>query len=137
MKPSSRSRIERPILPSFKRCPKDERQSPSPKFLSKGMPFSREEDNCILSPPTTDPSLWPSIKLKRLLKYPYTRPYTSTDKPHIEHLNALIRQYIPKGSSFINITHKQFSNIQNKLNHRPRKKLEYRTPFEGFFLNLP
>ncbi|ERJ86664.1 hypothetical protein HMPREF1989_01076 [Porphyromonas gingivalis F0566] len=31
--------------------------------------------------------------------------------------NALIRQYIPKGSSFIDITTKQISIIQNKLNY--------------------
>ncbi|KGO03532.1 hypothetical protein HQ42_00350 [Porphyromonas gulae] len=31
----------------------------------------------------------------------FARRYTSTDKPHIEHLNALTRQYLPKGVSFI------------------------------------
>ena len=30
-----------------------------------------------------------------------------------------------------------FHYIQNKLNHRPRKKLGFRTPFECFFLNFP
>ena len=30
----------------------------------------------------------------------FARPYRSTDKPHIEHANALIRQYLPKHSSF-------------------------------------
>ena len=37
-------------------------------------------------------------KIEKTFKIPvfFARPYPSTDKPHIEHLNALIRQYIPK-----------------------------------------
>lgn len=66
----------------------------------------------------------------------FARPYRSTDKPHIEHLNALIRQYIPKGTSFAKITDKQIRDIEWKLNNRPRKKLNYKSPFEVFFLNL-
>ena len=30
----------------------------------------------------------------------FAHPYRSTDKPHIEHANALIRQYLLKYSSF-------------------------------------
>lgn len=77
-------------------------------------------------------------KIEKRLKVPvyFARPYTSTDKPHIEHLNALIRQYLPKHSSFIDITPKQLALIEQKLNNRPRKKLNFSTPFECFFLNL-
>lgn len=66
----------------------------------------------------------------------FARPYRSTDKPHIEHANKLIRQYFPKGSSFANITQADCKRIQDKLNHRPRKKLGYKTPFHVFNLNL-
>ena len=34
----------------------------------------------------------------------FAHPYRSTDKPHIEHANALIRQYLPKHSSFEGLT---------------------------------
>ena len=34
----------------------------------------------------------------------FARPYRSTDKPHIEHANALIQQYLPKHSSFEGLT---------------------------------
>ncbi len=34
----------------------------------------------------------------------FARPYRSTNKPHIEHANALIRQYLPKYSSFEGLT---------------------------------
>ena len=66
----------------------------------------------------------------------FARPYRSTDKPHIEHANALIRQYLPKHSSFDCLTKGDLKEIEWKLNKRPRKKLGYRTPHEVFYLNL-
>ena len=60
------------------------------------------------------------------------RPYRSADKPHIEHTNALIRQYLPKHSSFVGLTAKEVKEIEWSLNNRPRKKLGYRTPHEVF-----
>ncbi len=53
-------------------------------------------------------------------------PYRSTDKPHIEHANALIRQYLPKHASFAKLTTKEIKDIECALNNRPRKKLGYR-----------
>ena len=76
--------------------------------------------------------------IERALKIPvyFARPYCSSDKPHIEHLNALIRQYIPKGTSFDALSHKHIRDIEKQLNNRPRKKLNFRTPYEVFLLNL-
>jgi len=59
-------------------------------------------------------------------------PYSSWQRGLNENTNGLIRRYIPKRSEFINITHKEIMMIQNSLNHRPRKALEYKTPFEVF-----
>ena len=44
----------------------------------------------------------------------------------------LIRQYIPKGSDFNEVTDKYIEQIENILNNRPRKKLGYLTPNEKF-----
>ncbi len=76
-------------------------------------------------------------QIERSLKIPvyFAKPYCSCDKPRIEHLNALIRQYILKRSSFKNLTSVEIQHIENKLNHRPRKKLGYKTPFEVFILH--
>ena len=52
-----------------------------------------------------------------------------------ENTNGLIRQYFTKGSSFENITDEQVEEVMNKLNHRPRKKLNYKTPNAVFFSN--
>jgi IS30 family transposase len=42
----------------------------------------------------------------------------------------LIRQYLPKGTNFKNITNNDLAIIVKKLNHRPRKCLNYQTPHE-------
>ena len=76
--------------------------------------------------------------IERVLKIPvfFAKPYCSADKPHIENINGLIRQYIPKGKSFDEISDDEIRQIQNQLNNRPRKKLGYKTPYEVFFLHL-
>ena len=45
-----------------------------------------------------------------------------------ENTNRLIRQYFTKGSSFQNITDEDVEAVMDKLNHRPRKTLNYQTP---------
>lgn len=66
----------------------------------------------------------------------FARPYCSTDKPYIELTNKLIRQYIPKKASFQNISQSFLSFVEKQINNRPRKSLNFRTPFEVFILNL-
>ncbi len=50
-----------------------------------------------------------------------------------ENTNGLIRQYFTKGSSFENITDKDVDEVMKKLNHRPGKTLNYKTPHSVFF----
>ena len=63
----------------------------------------------------------------------FARPYTATDRGLNENINGLLRQYLPKGSDFKDLTDAQLHHIIEKLNNRPRKKLGYRTPNEIFF----
>ena len=51
-------------------------------------------------------------------------------------MNGLIRQYLPKGSSFEDLTDEDISFIQNRLNNRPRKKLGFLALLEYFFANF-
>ena len=44
-----------------------------------------------------------------------------------ENTNGLIRQYFTKDSSFKNITEIKVEDVMQKLNHRPRKTLNYIT----------
>ena len=50
-----------------------------------------------------------------------------------ENINGLIRQYIFKGSSFENLIPKDIQRIENRLNHRPKKTLGWRTSYEVFY----
>jgi len=68
--------------------------------------------------------------------YYFCHPYSSWERGLNENINGLIRQYIPKGSSFEHLTAKEIKRIENRLNHRPRKSLGWRTPYEVFHENL-
>lgn len=63
----------------------------------------------------------------------FADPYASWQKGLVEYTNKLIRQYIPKGSDFNEISPPKLMEIQKKLNNRPRKKLNYSTPKIEFF----
>ena len=67
------------------------------------------------------------------VKVYFADPYSSWQKGGIENANGLARQYIPKSETFENVSHQQITKYSRKLNMRPRKKLNYRTPQECFY----
>jgi transposase, IS30 family len=62
----------------------------------------------------------------------FAHTYSSNERARNENTNGLLRQYLPKGSSFEHLTRAQVEDIVNELNNRPRKTLGYRTPHEVF-----
>ncbi len=66
----------------------------------------------------------------------FAHPYHSWERGLNEHTNGLLRQYFPKGSSLENVTKEEIADAQYKLNHRPRKALGFKTPYEVFFDKL-
>lgn len=68
--------------------------------------------------------------------YYFAHPYHSWERGANENMNGLIRQYLPKGTSFDSLDDNEIKRIRDKLNHRPRKKLGYLTPIEYFFANF-
>jgi IS30 family transposase len=62
----------------------------------------------------------------------FAHPYHSWERGANENTNGLIRQYIPKKTDFSTITDQYIQKIQNKLNNRPRKRLNFLTPNEIF-----
>ena len=62
----------------------------------------------------------------------FTDPYASWQKGAIENANGLIRQYIQKSSSFKSVTDYRIMAIMDRINERPRKKLNFLTPKECF-----
>ena len=63
----------------------------------------------------------------------FAHPYSSWERGLNENTNGLIRQYVPKGSSFADITNLTAKKIMGRLNNRPRKSLNYKTPNEYLF----
>lgn len=50
-----------------------------------------------------------------------------------ENTNGLIRKYFPKECDFTTITQKDIEGVMDKLNNRPRKCLDMKTPNQVFF----
>jgi IS30 family transposase len=57
-------------------------------------------------------------------------PYCSWQKGGDENLNKLVRQYLPKKADMSKLTNNDIYIIQERLNNRPRKSLNYLTPNE-------
>lgn len=60
----------------------------------------------------------------------FARPYHSWERGLNEHTNGLVRQYFPKATDFTTITDADVQWVENKINNRPRKCLNYHTPME-------
>lgn len=58
--------------------------------------------------------------------------YASWQKGGVENLNGLIREYFPKEYPFDTISDAEVYAIQEKINNRPRKALDYLTSNEVF-----
>jgi len=60
----------------------------------------------------------------------FARPYHSWERGSNENTNGLIRRFIPKKTDLNSVTEEQLAEVERKLNNRPRKCLNYHTPFE-------
>jgi len=58
----------------------------------------------------------------------FADPYASWQRGANENLNGLLRQYFPKGTDFTRISHREVARVEQLINERPRKRLDYRTP---------
>lgn len=63
-------------------------------------------------------------------KFFFAHPYSSWERGTIENANGLIRQYFPKTMSFNTITQEHIKFATSRLNHRPRKCLRAKTPYQ-------
>ncbi len=61
----------------------------------------------------------------------FAQPYHSWERGTNENTNGLIRQYLPKGSCFKEVTQSHCNQIERSLNNRPRKILGFSTPNEA------
>ena len=63
----------------------------------------------------------------------FAHPYSSWERGLNENTNGLIRQYFPKNTDFRTLTPEDFQKVMDKLNNRPRKSLDFKTPNQVFF----
>jgi IS30 family transposase len=66
----------------------------------------------------------------------FAKPYHSWERGLNENTNGLLRQYLPKGSSFADLTTEELLWIEDQLNDRPRKSLGYKTPRQAMEMAL-
>lgn len=62
----------------------------------------------------------------------FADPYAPWQRGTNENTNGLLRQYFPKGTEFDKIPRKEIKRVQDLLNGRPRKVLNWHTPLEVF-----
>lgn len=62
----------------------------------------------------------------------FAKPYHSWERGQNENANGLLRQYFPKAMELVDVKVKQVIASIDKLNSRPRKCLQFRTPYEAF-----
>lgn len=63
----------------------------------------------------------------------FAHPYHSWERWTNENTNWLIRQYLPKKTDFSRITQEDLNKIEKEINSRPRKRLNYSTPYQVFW----
>lgn len=61
----------------------------------------------------------------------FAHPYSAWERGANENANGLLRQYFPKGMDLRKIPQERIAEVENLLNNRPRKRLNYRTPAEA------
>lgn len=74
-----------------------------------------------------------TISEKLQTEFYFANPYASWERGLNEYTNKLIRQYIPKGTDFKTLTNKKITEIQHKINRRPRENLNFETPKKQFY----
>lgn len=60
----------------------------------------------------------------------FTDPHSPWQRGTNENTNGLARQFFPKGTCFSKVSRYKVAKVQDLLNHRPRKRLGFRTPSE-------
>ena len=74
-----------------------------------------------------------NITRKLGIKVYFADSHAPWQKGGIENTNGLIRQYIPNGTDFKDVSQQKINMIQRKINARPREKLNFLTPDEAVY----
>lgn len=114
-RPKSKSAEERTMIIGgrFKDLPSEAKRTMT---LDNGLEFADHE----------------SITEKTGMKIYFAKPYSSWQRGTNENRNGLIRWFIPKDTDLNTLTDKDLKTIQDLINNRPMKCLNFKTPTEVF-----
>lgn len=93
-----------------------------PKKLKQTITFDNGPEN----------QRWQEIEKRTGLKSYFAHPYCSGERGTNENTNGLIRDFFPKKTDFTRVSEEQLQFVENNLNNRPRKRLNWLTPLEAF-----
>jgi len=66
------------------------------------------------------------------VKVYFAHPGSPWERGTNENTNGLVRQFFPKGTDFNRVSRREIKKVQHLLNGRPRKILNWQTPYETF-----
>lgn len=89
----------------------------------------------ITSDNGTEFSLHQDIAKALRIKWFFADPYSPQQRGCNENQNGLVRQYLTRKTDLTLVSDQDILDIQNKLNHRPRKKHNYQSPIKLFSPN--
>lgn len=115
LKPKDKSAKERSIIinSKFKELPP---QAKKTMTFDNGLEFSNHEN----------------IAERTGMKIYFAKPYASWQRGTNENRNGLIRWYLPKDTDLNSLTNRQLKTIEDLINDRPMKCLNFKTPTEVF-----
>lgn len=81
----------------------------------------------------TEFSDWERFEKQSGMVVYFAYPYHSWERGTNENTNGLLRQYFPKDLDFNTITPQELSQVVRRLNHRPRKRHNFKSPHQIFW----
>jgi IS30 family transposase len=109
--------VNKPILHRLKRLPASQRRSLT---FDNGREFAGHEQ----------------LAAALQVDVYFAEPHCPWQRGTNENTNGLVRQFLPKGTDFRDLSHGLLSQNQTIFNERPRKRLGYRTPQEALHAPL-
>lgn len=79
---------------------------------------------------------WQEIEKRTNLKCFFAHAYHSWERGTNENTNGLARDFFPKKTDFTKISNAEIQRVEDLINNRPRKRLNWRTPSEMFSVAL-
>jgi IS30 family transposase len=100
--------------------------------LDKLLPQQRRPVRTITVDNGTEFHSYTALERRHPTRFYFATPHHSWERGTNENTNGLIRQYLPKGHSMAHLSQRDCDRLALKLNRRPRKRLDYRTPEECY-----